>query len=135
MVFTLLGGCAVTAIAQGINLRPGKYETTAAMEISGGLKMEPQKDTQCITPEDLEDFSKAFVDPEFAGMCKVSDYKVSDNKVTFNTHCKEDGLQMKGTTEMTFTADTFAGLMTMKDDKGRVTTIRTTAKRIGQCTK
>jgi hypothetical protein len=135
LTLLVLVACIAPAFAQTLTLRPGKYETTAEMDIPGGMKMPPHKDTQCITPEDLKDFSKAFGDPDFAKTCKVSDYKVSGNKVTFNTDCREDDLVMKGTTEMTFTAETFAGFMTMKDNKGRVTTIKTSAKRIGECTK
>jgi hypothetical protein len=127
--------CALALSAQTIGLRPGQYETTAEMDMPGGFKMAPQKDTQCITPEDLKDFSKAFGDPDFAKTCKVSDYKVSGNRISFTTECREEGLEMKGTTEMTFTAETFAGLMTMKDNKGRVTRIKTSAKRIGECAK
>jgi hypothetical protein len=105
------------------------------MEMPGGAKMPPHKDMQCITAEDLKDFSKSFGDPDFAKTCKVSDYKVTGNKLTFNVACNEDGLRMTGSTEMSFTSDTFSGLMTMKDDKGRVTTMRTRAKRVGECTK
>lgn len=43
-----------------------------------------------------KDFSKTLVDPEEKG-CKVSDYKVSGNKVTFKTTCEEDGLKTTST--------------------------------------
>ena len=105
------------------------------MEIAGAMKMAPQKTTDCITADDLKDFTKAFGDEDFVKTCKVSDYKVSGNKLTFNTDCKEDDLRMTGTTEMTFTTDSFTGVMTTKDDKGRVTTFKTSAKRIGECGK
>ena len=97
----------------------------------GGMKMPPQKQTDCITAEDLKDFSKAFQDPDVAESCKVSDYKVSGTKVTFNTECSEEGLRLTGAMEMTFTTESFAGLMTTKDDKGRVMTVKTTGKRMG----
>jgi hypothetical protein len=135
IVFTLFVVAAgtLTALAQTVSLRPGKYETTAEMDFSG-MKMQPEKDTQCITPDDLKDFSKLVMDPEQSG-CKASGHKFTANKVTFETERKEDDLQMAGTVEMTFTADSFTGLMTMKDNKGRTTSIKTTAKRTGECTR
>ncbi len=125
---------ALLAVAQTVNLRPGKYEVTAEMDMPG-MKMAPQKDVQCITAEDLKDLSKALIDPEEAKNCKVSNYKVSGNKVTFNTTCEEEGVKMASTTELTYTRESFTGVMKSKDDAGRVMTIRTTAKRIGECAK
>jgi hypothetical protein len=133
----LLAGLAAgpAAVAQTIALLPGSYEATLEVGLPDGTKMPPHKDTQCITAEDLKDFSKSFGDPEFARMCKVSQYKVSGNKVTFDVDCKDDGVRMTGSTQMIFTADSFMGVMTMKDERGRMTTTRTTAKRIGDCAK
>lgn len=127
------------AAAQTVNLRPGKYETTAEMDMPG-MKMPPLKDVQCITAEDLKDLSKAMIekamtDPEEAINCKVSNYKVTGNKVTFDTTCEEDGMKITSTSELTYTRESYTGIMKSKDDKGRVTTIRTTAKRIGECGK
>ena len=126
--------CAPCAFAQTVNIRPGKYEVSATMDMPG-MKMAPQKDEECITAADLKDFSKKLLDPEMMEGCKVSNYKVVDNKLTFNLSCKEDDLEMSGTTEMTFASESFTNLVTMKDNKGRVTTIKGTAKRIGECTK
>jgi hypothetical protein len=123
------------ALAQTVNLRPGQYEMTAEITMPSGPPMPPQKQTDCITAEDLKDFSKAFQDPEFAKACQVSDYKASGSKVTFLTECKEDGVRMTGKTEMTFTADSFTGLTTTKDDAGNVITMKASGKRIGDCTK
>ncbi len=125
---------ALPLFAQTVNLRPGKYEVTAEMDMPG-MKMPPQKDVQCITAEDLKDLSKAMIDPEEAKNCKVSNYKVSGNKVTFDTTCEEDGMKMTSTAELTYTRESYTGIMKSKDDKGRVITIRTTAKRIGECAK
>ena len=121
--------------AQSIALRPGSYEATMDMEMPGGAKMPPHKATQCITADDLKDFSKAFGDPDFAKSCKVSDYKVAGSKLTFSMDCTMDGLRMKGTTEMTFTSDTFNGVTKTTDDKGRTMVMKTSAKRVGECAK
>ena len=121
-------------VAQTVNMRPGKYETTAKIDLAG-MKMEPQKQVECITADDLKDMSKALLDPEFTAGCKVTSSKVVGNKMTFDTDCQEDDLRMTGVTEMTFASESFSAIMTMKDNKGRVTKIETTAKRIGECAK
>jgi hypothetical protein len=36
---------------------------------------------------------------------------------------------------MTFASESFSGIMKSKDQDGRTMTIKTTAKRIGECTK
>jgi uncharacterized protein DUF3617 len=130
----VLGACTLTAFAQTVNLRPGKYETTAELDMPG-MKMPPQKEVDCITSEDLKDFSKKLIDPEQAKGCKVSDYKVVGNKLTFNTDCKDDDVRVTSSMEMTFTPESFSGVMKSKDQAGRAMTIKTSAKRIGECTK
>lgn len=130
----VVAACTLTAFAQTVNLRPGKYETTAEMDMPG-MKMPPQKDVECITPEDLKDFSKKLIDPEQAAGCKVSDYKVVGNKLTFNTDCKVDDVRVMSSMEMTFTPESFSGVMKSRAQAGPGTTIKMNAKRIGECTK
>jgi hypothetical protein len=125
---------APAGLEQGVNIKPGKYRVTATMDMPG-MKMPSQTDEECITAADLKDFSKKLIDPEMMEGCKISNYQVAGNKLTFNVHCKEDDLEMNGTTEMTFAAESFTNLVTMKDNKGRVTTIKGSATRIGECTK
>jgi hypothetical protein len=137
---SLLGPAGVltfvtVAVAQTVILRPGQYEMTVEMNMPGGVKMDPLKQTDCITAEDLKDFSKAFLEADFAKACKVSGYKATGNKVTFSTDCTENGAHMSGKTEMNFTADSFTGLTTTKDDEGTVITLRMSGKKIGECPK
>ena len=40
---------------------------------------------------------------------------------------------MSGTTEITFGVDSFSTIGTMKDSEGRLSTVRSTAKRVGEC--
>jgi hypothetical protein len=132
LVVSVAFGCAAPALGQSLNIKPGKYETTATMEMPG-MKMAPQKNEECITAADLKDFSKKLVDPEMMQGCKISNYKIVGNKLTFDVSCKEDDLEMSGTTEMTFGPESFTNVVTMKDNKGRVTTIKGSAKRVGEC--
>ena len=133
LLTTALAG-TLHAFEQVVTITPGQYETTATMEMPG-MKMPPQKDQECITAADLKDFSKKLIDPDMYRGCKVSNYKVAGNKLSFNLSCKDGDLAMTGTTEMTFAADAFTTFVRTEDDKGRVTTIRGNAKRIGDCRK
>jgi hypothetical protein len=123
------------ALAQTVNLRPGQYEMTVEMNMPGGQKMAPLKQTDCITADDLKDFTKAFQEPDFAKTCKVSGYTATGSKVTFNMDCTEDGSRMTGKTELNFTPESFTGFTTTKDEEDNVITMKMSGKRIGECPK
>lgn len=129
----------IVTLAQGPR-RDGKWEVTTEMEMPGmPMKMPPFVHTQCITKEEANDPQKAV--PKGRGgrgaddpNCKVSDYKVSGNKVTYSVKCEGDQpMTMKG--EMVYGDDTYTSTQTM-DMAGRGTmTMKSTAKRLGDCTK
>jgi hypothetical protein len=129
--FAALLAAAGTGWAQ-IQLRPGQYAGAVEMDFAG-TKMSDKK-TDCITAEDLVDFpKKVLLDPDLAGTCKISNQTVSVSKVTLDMTCDEDGLKMTSRVEMTFTADSYTGISTSKDNRGRTTTMKMSAKRIGEC--
>lgn len=134
----LVGVVALTAsvvATQAVNLKPGRYEVSVEMEMADSpTKMPPMKDTQCITAEDLKDFSRLLVDSEERERCKVSDYRAVGNKVSFNATCVEDGESYKMDAEMTFAGDSFTGMM-RSNHKGQAMTIKSMAKRIDDCVK
>jgi hypothetical protein len=68
------------------------------------------------------------VDPEELEQCKISGYRSTGNKVSFQTICTEDGVTSETTVEMTFSGDSFTGLA-QSTSKGREMKMRTTAKR------
>ena len=137
-LLALLGVVALTAsvvLAQAVNLKPGRYEVSVEMEMANSpTKMPPMKDTQCITAEDLKDFSKLLVDSEERERCKVSDYRAVGNTVSFNATCVEDGETYRMDAEMVFAGDSFTGMM-RSNHKGQAMTIKSVAKRIGDCVK
>jgi Protein of unknown function (DUF3617) len=65
---------------------------------------------------------------------KLSDYRTVGNKVTFNATCVEDGETYRMDVEMMFAGDSFTGMM-RSNHKGQAMTIKTVAKRIGDCVK
>jgi hypothetical protein len=65
--------------------------------------------------------------------CKLSNVKIGGNTLSFNTTCVEDGLRMTGSTEMTFGVDSFTGVSTMKGDGAVSSTMKMSARRVGEC--
>ena len=128
---------SIVALAQGPR-RDGQWEVKMEMDMPGMPAAMPAiTSTQCITPEDAKDPQKAMPQQGRgrgnSGDCKVSDYKIDGNKVSWAMKC-EGQQQMSGTGEFTYAADTYTGVMKM-DMGGRSMTMKYSGKRIGDCTK
>jgi hypothetical protein len=100
--------------------------------------MPPMTSMQCITPDDAKDPQKAM--PQGGrgrgnpADCKVSDYKVEGNKVSWSMTCQ--GAQpMTGTGEFLYATDTYTGVMKMQVADQGTMTMKYTGKRLGDCTK
>jgi hypothetical protein len=99
--------------------------------------MPPMLSKQCITPEDAADPQKSM--PQGRGgrgmpdTCKVSDYKVDGNKVSWTMKCTGDQA-MSGSGEFTYAGDTYDGVVKM-DMGGRSMAMKYSGKRIGDCKK
>jgi uncharacterized protein DUF3617 len=130
-------------------IRPGEYEFEIEMDLGmpgskEGAKavfdaagFQKNKRRECITPDDVKekDFTKLIAGEMADANCKMSDTKTTGNKLTFTMTCAEDDVRTTSTTEMTFGTDTFTSSTKGKDDKGHVMTMKSTAKRIGECKK
>jgi hypothetical protein len=108
-----------------------------------GMSMPPIKTTQCVTKEDVADPNKMV--PQRPGGrgganpndCKVSDYKVDGNRVTWSMKC-EGAQPMSGTGEFVYAADSYTGTMKMDMARGgqpMAVTMKYTGKRLGDCNK
>jgi hypothetical protein len=136
----------VVADAQ-IAIRPGEYEYTldmkmtvpkeAAKAVLDAAGFKDQKRRECITADEArqakEDVVKFFAQEMQMQDCKMSDVKIAGNRLSFTSTCIEDGMKMVMNTEMTFGADSFSGISTMKVDGGFTSTTTTAAKRLGEC--
>lgn len=118
-------------------IRPGRWEVTMQMQMPGStIQMPEMKSTRCVTPEDSKDPSRSLPSgPEGRGGqksdCKMSDYKVSGNTATWKMACT--GPQpMTGTSEMTFTDDSYTSTMKMDSAQGQMT-MKMSGKRVGDC--
>jgi hypothetical protein len=98
------------------------------------MKMPAMTTTQCITKEQAEDPQRSV--PQGRGApnnCKVFDYKVAGNKVTWSMKC-EGPEAMSGTGEITYGENTYDGVMKMERE-GQTMTMKYTGKRLGDCPK
>jgi hypothetical protein len=130
----------VAVIAQS-GMRPGQWEITSQMampNMPAGFQMPVTKLTQCITPEQAKDPANAVPRQSGRGRggkddCKVSDYKTTGNTVTWSMACTSPD-KLTGTGEMTFTGDdSYTSTMKMVMAQGEMT-MKTTGKRLGDCT-
>ena len=136
---TLIAGAialagTLTTSAQQHPMRPGRWEITTQMDMPGmPMKMPAQKAVRCITQKELNDPAGAVPKPPEGqkNTCKVSDYKVDGNKVTWKMSCSEPHA-MTGTGEIIVDGDTYTGTMKMNMDQGQMT-MKYNAKRLGDC--
>ncbi|HEY0370868.1 MAG TPA: DUF3617 family protein [Thermoanaerobaculia bacterium] len=94
--------------------KPGKWQMKIEMEIPGmPVKMPPITHEICLTEEDMKNPEKAVpgADPKRQTDCKVGDYKVNGNTVSWTIDCPKQNT--KGTGEVTYTEDSYTGTMKM----------------------
>ncbi len=131
-VIILLGIITIAIPAWALDLKPGKYEITAKVEMAGMPGgMPAQTMTQCLTEQDPVPASSAD-----AQGCKVTDMKTEGNTVTYTMTCEQQGTTFKSSGEITFKGDTFEGTSQahMGPAAGNMTiTTKTSGKRIGKC--
>ena len=116
--------------------RDGRWEVTTEMDMPGmPMKMPAMKTVQCVTKEQAEDPNQSVPkgQQDKNSDCKVSDYKVVGNKVTWTMTCTGKN-PMTGNGEMTYAADTYDGWMKMKTGDTDMT-MKYKGKRLGDCTK
>ncbi|HEX7829889.1 MAG TPA: DUF3617 family protein, partial [Thermoanaerobaculia bacterium] len=109
-----------------------KWRTTIQMEMPNmPVKMPPFTYEACVTEEDLKDPQKSVPnDPK--NPCKVTDYKISGNTVTWTMDCPKT--KTKGEGELTFTDTTFDGAVQMTIGEQTVTS-KYLGKYLGACEK
>lgn len=139
LVFGVLGACvlAVSSLVAQSPQREGRWEVTVQMEMANmPMKMPPMKHVQCITKKEIDDGSavpRGGPNPNSKNdSCKVSDYKVDGNKVTWKMACAPPQ-SMTGDGEMTFTGDSYDGIIRMTSERGPMM-MKLSGKRLGDCT-
>ena len=135
VVLVALAGAAIVAQSP---IRPGQWEVVMQMDMPNmPVKMPEMKTTQCVTPEQAKDPASALPSGPQAGRggksdCKVSDYNVTGNTVTWKMACTTP-MAVTSTGEMTFTDDSYNGTMKMNTAQGDMA-MKVSGKRLGDCT-
>ena len=127
---------SLAAFAQSAR-RDGRWEVKTEMEMPGmPAGMPPMTSTQCVTPEEANDPQKAVPQGRGrgnSGDCKVSDYKMDGNKLTWSMKCEAQGMTGKG--EFIYGEDTYTGTVKMEGGGRGAMTMKYSAKRLGDCVK
>lgn len=136
---------ALAAEPTQVRLRPGQYERTIQTTIPGRPPALPRKTLQCITAEDIKDFSKAMNPRAVEPDCGVAVDKQSATEVRYTRECIVAGARMTSKAVITFPAsETFRAVVETKRTGGRSSdqcailqnsTITMIARRIGDCSK
>jgi len=128
-----LVGLSLAVLAQNPRI-DGKWEVKMEMSMPG-MTMPATTTTTCITKEEAADPQK-LVPPTGRGTpgdCKVSDYKVVGNKVTYNVKCTTPPSTMAA--EMIYGVDKYDGTMTVDTGRGQPMLMKSSGKRLGDCIK
>ncbi len=123
------------AAANHPNLKPGSWEISTTMEMTGMPPRPAFTNTVCVKPDQIKD-SHAFAQTiqQRNDKCKVSDLKVDGDKLSYGFACEHGS----GTTELTFGGTTYEGTIKIttsgRGNNGPMTIIQhVKAKRTGDC--
>lgn len=113
-------------------MKPGKWQITMQTEMPGvPFKIPAVTMTQCVKPEDLESPDKSVPKASKDNTCKVSDYKIDGNKVTWTLKC-EDKDATSGSGEITYSDEAYEGVMKLTTGGQEIST-KMKGKRLGDC--
>lgn len=134
-ITTILAAAALvvvsgSAVLAATEMREGKWEISSTIDMPGmPFKVPPTVVTHCYTKEDVKDRKNAVTNKNEE--CKVTDMKVSGNKVTWKMKCTG---KSKGTFsgETVFGRDFYNSTMKMQTE-GHTMTTKVKAKRVGDC--
>ena len=131
--------------AQGVDMRPGRYEITMQIAMPGQeMQMPPRTESLCVTAEDLKDWSRNLVKTADGTTCKLAEYKPVGTRLTFVRECtSRSGERTTYTGDVTFMPpDSYRSTLKIasaggekSDPFARGMTMNGTAKRVGECTK
>jgi hypothetical protein len=134
LTFLMALAVVTSASAQTNPMRAGRWEVTMQMDMPNmPVQMPAMKNTRCVTQQEIESPNRGLpTGPDKnPNNCKMSDYKVSGNTVTWSMACTGQPATT-GTGEMRFTGDAYEGLMKMTMDQ-RQMSMKISGKRLGDC--
>ena len=130
-----LGICVLTLAATTFaddassTMKPGNWSITVQMDMPG-MAMPPVTVTRCITKEEAEHPQPPA--DKSAGDCKISDYKLEGNTLTWTMKCDKQDVTGEG--KITFSPESYTGEGHMKAS-GVDVAQKFTGKYLGACEK
>jgi hypothetical protein len=130
-LYALAAALLVPSFANAAVTKAGKWQITIESEMPGmPMKMPPITMTHCVTPEQAEN-------PEppkgnKSDDCKISDYKIDGNTVSWRMSCEKQKMTGKG--NITYSPDSYEGEMRMNTGE-MVITQKYHGKYLGACDK
>ena len=94
---------------QSLPLRPGSYDTSAAMTIKGDSS-EPSRNSRCLSAEQLADVENVFNMRPMAGVCTVSNLVIRAGKINYSADCPNTLVQVSGIVD----SDSYSVVRTQK---------------------
>lgn len=129
IIFILLALTSISLAGSNVNFKPGKWEITSNMEMTGGMTMPSYTSTQCMTKDKIVPQNT-----QQGQECVVSETKTSGNTITWTMECKGPQGDMKGVGKITYAGDTFEGEMTMNMPMANMQIVnKMNGRRIGDC--
>jgi hypothetical protein len=105
--FWLILGCCIIALAaqaQGQSRKPGLWEVTAQMSMSGGAmnmpQMPPHTSQVCVTQAMIDKYGGPYSNPQ-QGQCQISDVSLTPAGMRATLTCSGQ-MTMSGTVQTTF---------------------------------
>jgi hypothetical protein len=135
MNLTFVASALALAFAAGSNadplMNPGKWTMTVTVTVKDApIELPPKTITQCITPEQAANPVPS--EDSGDGQCKMSNYKIDGNVVTWSVYCEKQN--MSGHGSITYAGDSYEGVVKMKSDLIELEqTLR--GERVGDCEK
>jgi len=124
----VLTAVSISFAGSGPDMQEGLWEITSKMKMRG-MDMPSHTHTQCITKKDLVPQSS-----QPGQECKISNYKIEGNTVTWSIQCSTQGGEMTGTGRITYSGDSFEGTMKMTmGGSGMEMITYMSGRRIGDC--
>jgi len=122
---------AFTSAHADVNMQEGMWEISNRIEMSGiPVQIPDTKISQCITKENIVPKTNKEVNK----YCTISEQKIEGDTVTWKMKCTN---KMKSQGSITYSGDTFEGLITTQTEvpnMGMMTmSIQMTGRRTGEC--